>query len=193
MILERRVFSFSRTISSVGFPLNFTTAAMPPSTFLKLTVSWLGFGKLVKRLNSKHRSVKVLQIWNLTFLQDLGGIPFAFFVWWKDYLDWHFGQFSISGFSEDGSSHCYLLCCGILSKYISVQGGLLAFMHYLKVCELMSNDSFIWYIKTNPATSLNPVDPDSLPPFVSTTMNGLYCLTCNKIKRYEKLIRYSDR
>ena len=48
MILDRKIFSFSRTISSMGFPLNFITAAMPPSTFLKLTVSWLGFGKLSK-------------------------------------------------------------------------------------------------------------------------------------------------
>jgi len=47
-MLERRIFSFSQTTSSVGFPLNFITAAMPPSFFLKRTVSWLGLGKLIK-------------------------------------------------------------------------------------------------------------------------------------------------
>lgn len=36
-------------------------------------------------------------------------------------------------------------------------------------------------IDTHPVTSLNPVDPDNLSPFASTTMNGLYFRTCRII------------
>lgn len=43
----RKLLSFSRTISSVGFPLNFDTTAIPPSNFLKLSASKSGSGKLM--------------------------------------------------------------------------------------------------------------------------------------------------
>lgn len=34
-------------------------------------------------------------------------------------------------------------------------------------------------LKTHPATVLNPVEPASFSPSVSTTMNGEYLLTCS--------------
>lgn len=50
MRLDRSSFAFSSTISSVGFPLNFNTAAVPPSTFLKPIMSCSGSGKLKKHV-----------------------------------------------------------------------------------------------------------------------------------------------
>lgn len=50
MRLDLSTFSFSPTISSTGFPLNFMTAAIPPSTLLNLIPSSFGAGKLLRQI-----------------------------------------------------------------------------------------------------------------------------------------------
>jgi len=45
--------------------------------------------------------------------------PAKVFVLWKDYLNGHFGLFSVNSLSEDRGGHCYLLLFGVLSKYVT--------------------------------------------------------------------------
>lgn len=138
MRLERSCFSFSQTTSSVGFPLNFETAIMLSSTFLKLIPSWFGSGNLDKvhmhsyvhkiqrsktkregkkrnNHNSYKREKKFLKY------EEIIGSPLHIFLQWKNYLNGDFGGFIIKCLSEDWSSHWYLLWCGIFTENVPLK------------------------------------------------------------------------